>query len=196
MDILNAREYIENFLYIKTKSGDICRLRMNPPQRKLYGIIKEEIREDFLRLVGDRIARGIRRIEPVEHRLQLIPGQITVIDDAFNSNPSGSAEALNVLSGFRGRRIIVTPGMVEQGENEDNINYAFGAQMPGKVDYAILVGPKHTAPIRSGMIEAGFDEDHIFTVTDLTEATGELRKLGRPGDVVLFENDLPDNYHE
>ena len=149
-----------------------------------------------LGLTMEEIARGIRRIEPVEHRLQLIPGQITVIDDAFNSNPSGSAEALNVISGFRGRRIIVTPGMVEQGANEDNINYAFGAQMPGKVDYAILVGPKHTAPIRTGMIEAGFDEEHIFTVSDLTEATTELRKLGRPGDVVLFENDLPDNYNE
>ena len=149
-----------------------------------------------LGLTMEEIARGIRRIEPVEHRLQLIPGQITVIDDAFNSNPSGSAEALNVLSGFSGRRIIVTPGMVEQGEHEDKLNYAFGAQMPGKVDYAILVGPKHTQPIRSGMIEAGFDEAHIFTVSDLTEATAELRKLGRPGDVVLFENDLPDNYNE
>ena len=64
------------------------------------------------------------------------------------------------------------------------------------MDYAILVGPKHTEPIRTGMIEAGFDEEHIFTVKDLTEATSELRKLGRSGDVVLFENDLPDNYNE
>ena len=149
-----------------------------------------------LGLTMEEIARGIRRIEPVEHRLQLIPGQITVIDDAFNSNPSGSAEALNVLSGFTGRRIIVTPGMVEQGDKEDSINYAFGAQMVGKADYAILVGPRHTQPIRQGMLEAGFDEEHIFTVTDLNEATAELRKLGRPGDVVLFENDLPDNYNE
>ena len=149
-----------------------------------------------LGLTMEEIGRGIRRIEPVEHRLQLIPGQITVIDDAFNSNPAGCAEALNVLSGFDGRRIIITPGMVEQGDKEDSLNYAFGAQMPGKVDYAILVGPKHTEPIRTGMIEAGFDEEHIFTVKDLTEATSELRKLGRPGDVVLFENDLPDNYNE
>jgi len=150
-----------------------------------------------LGMTMEEIARGIRRIEPVEHRLQLIPGPITVIDDAFNSNPSGSAEALNVLSGFTsGRRIIVTPGMVEQGDKEDDINYAFGAQMRGRVDYAILVGPKHTAPIRTGMVDSGFDEEHIITVTDLTEATSELHKLGRPGDVVLFENDLPDNYNE
>ena len=149
-----------------------------------------------LGLTMEEIARGIRKIEPVEHRLQLIPGQITVIDDAFNSNPSGSAEALNVLSGFPGRRFIVTPGMVEQGEREDSLNFAFGTQMPGKVDVAILVGPKHTRPIYEGMVEAGFDEDRIYVADDLSEATKTLRDLGRPGDVVLFENDLPDNYSE
>ncbi len=149
-----------------------------------------------LGLTMEEIARGIRRIEPVEHRLQLIPGQITVIDDAFNSNPAGSREALNVLGGFEGRRFIVTPGMVEQGEREDSLNFAFGTQMHGKVDVAILVGPKHTRPIYDGMVEAGFDEGRIYVVQNLNEATDLLREMGRPGDVVLFENDLPDNYSE
>ena len=101
-----------------------------------------------LGLTMEEIARGVRIIEPIEHRLQLIPGAMTVIDDAFNSNPAGSQEALNVLSGFPGRRIIVTPGMVEQGAKEDELNYAFGTQMVNCVDVAILVGPKHTKPIR------------------------------------------------
>ena len=149
-----------------------------------------------LGLTMEEIARGIRKIAPVEHRLQLIPGPVTVIDDAFNSNPAGSREALNVLGGFEGRRFIVTPGMVEQGEREDSLNFAFGTQMHGKVDIAILVGPKHTRPIYEGMVEAGFDEDKIYVVQNLNEATDRLRELGRPGDVVLFENDLPDNYSE
>ena len=149
-----------------------------------------------LGLTMEEISRGIRRIEPVEHRLQLIPGPITVIDDAFNSNPAGSAEALNVLSGFSGRRFIVTPGMVEQGEREKSLNFAFGTHMTGKADVAILVGRKHTAPIREGMIQSGFNEENIFVADDLGQATGLLRQMGRPGDVVLFENDLPDNYNE
>jgi UDP-N-acetylmuramoyl-tripeptide--D-alanyl-D-alanine ligase len=149
-----------------------------------------------LGLTLEEIARGIRKIAPVEHRLQLIPGPVTVIDDAFNSNPAGSREALNVLGGFEGRRIVVTPGMVEQGEREDSLNFAFGTQMHGKADIAILVGPKHTRPIYEGMVEAGFDEGKIYVVQDLNEATDRLRELGRPGDVVLFENDLPDNYSE
>ena len=149
-----------------------------------------------LGLEMDEIARGIRVIEPVEHRLQLIPGAITVIDDAFNSNPSGSAEALRVLSGFPGRRLIITPGMVEQGEKEDELNYAFGAQMPGCVDIAILVGPKHTRPIYDGLVDNGFDKENIHVAQNLDEATVLLRQLGRAGDTVLFENDLPDNYNE
>lgn len=149
-----------------------------------------------LGLTMEEIARGIRKIEPVEHRLQLIPGQITVIDDAFNANPAGAREALNVLGGFPGRRLIITPGMVEQGEREDSLNFAFGTQMYGKVDIAILVGPKHTRPIYEGMVEAGFDEGRIYVVSNLGEATDLLRELGRPDDVALFENDLPDNYNE
>ena len=149
-----------------------------------------------LGLEWDEIARGIRIIQPVEHRLQLIPGPITVIDDAFNANPSGAAEALKVLSGFKGQRIIITPGMVEQGEQEDELNYAFGTQMPGCVDIVILVGPKHTRHIYEGLLSAGFDEKNIHVVQNLDEATVLLRQLGQNGDTVLFENDLPDNYNE
>ena len=149
-----------------------------------------------LGLTMDEIARGIRRIEPVEHRLQLIPGDVTVIDDAFNSNPAGASEALNVLSGFKGRRIIVTPGMVEQGEREEALNFEFGSQMKGKADIAILVGKKHTKPIYDGMINTGFNAENIIVAQDFNEATASLRGISRKGDFVLFENDLPDNYNE
>ena len=149
-----------------------------------------------LGLTMEEIARGVRVIEPIEHRLQLIPGAMTVIDDAFNSNPAGSQEALNVLSGFPGRRIIVTPGMVEQGKREDELNYAFGTQMVNCVDVAILVGPNHTRPILQGLVDSGFSREDIHVVSNLDDASALLRVIGRAGDTVLFENDLPDNYSE
>ncbi|MDO4357937.1 MAG: UDP-N-acetylmuramoyl-tripeptide--D-alanyl-D-alanine ligase, partial [Clostridia bacterium] len=149
-----------------------------------------------LGLTLDEIGAGIRKIAPVEHRLQLIKGAMTVIDDAFNSNPSGAQEALNVLSGFPQNRIIITPGFVEQGEKEEELNYQFGAQMAGKVDVAILVGKKHSRPIHDGLTVAGFDEANIYVVPNLDEASVVLRQIGKAGDTVLFENDLPDNYNE
>jgi len=151
-----------------------------------------------LGLTMEQIAAGVSKIEPVEHRLQLIPGAngVTVIDDAFNSNPVGAKAAMDVLSGFPGRHIVVTPGMVEQGEQEDEINRRFGSDMAYACDIAILIGKKHTAPIVEGLLNGGMAQEQIFVVNSLDEATVILGQIGRAGDTVLFENDLPDNYSE
>ena len=144
-----------------------------------------------------QVARGISKIAPVEHRLQLIPSTgVTIIDDAFNSNPMGAKAALKVLKEFDGRRIIITPGMVELGAGEEAFNHDFGVMMADCVDVAILVGKKHTAPIAKGLTEAGFNAANLHVVSTLDEASAILRQIGRPGDVALFENDLPDNYSE
>ena len=144
------------------------------------------------------IAAGLSKVEPVEHRLQLIRGAggVTVIDDAFNANPAGAKAALEVLSGFPGRRICVTPGMVELGEEEEELNRLFGRQMASACDIAILVGKKRARPIAEGLCEAGFSRDDLHITANLDEATALLSRTTRPGDVVLFENDLPDNYDE
>ena len=72
---------------------------------------------------------------------------ITVIDDAFNANPSGVRAAMEVLAGFEGRKVVVTPGMVELGDLEESENRAFGRVMSGVADTVMLIGPKHTRPI-------------------------------------------------
>lgn len=144
----------------------------------------------------EEIAAGIALLEPVEHRLQLIPGQINVIDDAFNANPEGSRHALDVLSAFPGPRIVVTPGMVELGEKEAEHNRAFGAYMVGRADIVLLVGRAHVTPIREGLLEAGFPQEHIHQMDSLAAATAALPLYTQPGCTVLFENDLTDNYEE
>ena len=142
------------------------------------------------------IAEGVKRIKPVEHRLQLMAGALNVIDDAFNSNPVGAKEALNVLHSFPGRHLVITPGFVEMGENEREFNYRLGTQIAETCDAAILVGPKHTLPIKQGMLDAGFDEKKIIVVNTLEEASQNIPVFATNGDAVLFENDLPDNYTE
>lgn len=149
-----------------------------------------------LGLTMDEIAEGIRRIEPVAHRLQVIPGALTVIDDAFNSNPVGAKRALDALKKFPGRHLIVTPGFVELGKDEAKFLYTFGTQIAEACDAAILIGPRHTAPIREGLLASGFAENAIRTVNTLDEATALIRTFVGNGDVALFENDLPDNYTE
>jgi UDP-N-acetylmuramoyl-tripeptide--D-alanyl-D-alanine ligase len=145
------------------------------------------------------IAGAIGRLQPVPHRLETHTGAdgVTIIDDAYNSNPIGAANALEALAAFKtGRRILVTPGMVELGAEQDARNEELGAKAAGTCDYVILVGRNQTAAIRRGLDEAGFAQDHVFSVRNLNDGLEALKGIVRAGDVVLFENDLPDLYEE
>ncbi|MFN8524763.1 MAG: alpha/beta fold hydrolase [Chloroflexota bacterium] len=144
-------------------------------------------------------ADAAARIEPVEHRLQPIEGQggVLVIDDAFNSNPAGAAEALNVLGEIDARRrVLVTPGMIELAELEYQENKRLGQRAAAVCDDVILVGPARAVPIREGLLAERFPSDRIHVVRNLGEATGKLGSLVGAGDAVLFENDLPDTYDD
>lgn len=145
-----------------------------------------------------QIAHAVPRVQPVEHRLKLREENgLVVIDDAFNSNPVGARGAVDVLSQMEGgQRMIVTPGMVELGERQAEENRAFGAYMASRVDWAVLVGPRQTAPIQEGLLEAGFPPERMVVVRSLKEAQAWLGEHAKPGDVVLYENDLPDQYAE
>ncbi len=138
-----------------------------------------------------------KKLQPVSHRLQLSKrGNVTIIDDAYNSNPAGAKAAIDVLSLFDGYKTVVTPGMVELGTVQYEENYKFGAYMAKTCDFVALVGPKQTEPIFNGLIENGFDKNKIFVATNINEAIEKIYELDTNNipKVVLLENDLPDNY--
>ena len=145
-----------------------------------------------------QMKHAVSRLRPVPHRLQLrAEGAITVIDDSFNSNPVGARNAVEILGRFdTGKRVIVTPGMVELGDRQDEENRSLGAFMAGHVDLAVLVGQRQTEPIREGLLDAGYPEDAIVVCRSLFEARDLLQDRLTKGDVVLYENDLPDQYDE
>ncbi len=142
----------------------------------------------------EEVQRGISKIQPVEHRLQIVNQKpVTIIDDAFNSSPNGASAALDVLGAFTGRRIIVTPGFVELGKDQDKYHFALGEKIRENADVAILVGKKRTEKIKEGI---GQFKGQVYQVSSLNEATALLQQITFAGDVVLFENDLPDNFNE
>ena len=146
----------------------------------------------------EQIVAALGSVEPPPHRLAPIVNRATgvvVIDDAYNSNPEGAAGALEVLAEHEAlRRLLVTPGMVELGDRQDDANQEFGRQAARVCDLVVLVGAEQTEPVRAGLLEAGLAGDRIVTASDIQDATAELARLVRSGDVVLFENDLPDTY--
>ena len=148
----------------------------------------------------DAIARALARVSPPAHRLAPILNRqagIVVIDDAYNSNPVGAAAALEVLASHQAeRRLLVTPGMVELGEREAEENERFGTQAAEVCDLVVLVGEERSKPILAGLAAASFPDSRIHIVANASEAEALLAKTTRRGDVVLFENDLPDLYAE
>jgi UDP-N-acetylmuramoyl-tripeptide--D-alanyl-D-alanine ligase len=143
------------------------------------------------------IALRVASLEPAEHRLQrrTLPGGVTVIDDAYSANPVGAQNALNVLSLYRdGRRVLITPGMVELGPIQDEENRALGRLAAQICTDIILVGQEQTRPIQQGVREAGFPTDRLKVYDTREEAIAWFNTALQPGDTVLFLNDLPDTY--
>lgn len=185
---------------LKDKEGNSIRCTTKLlGKHNIYNILAGASVGKALGLTFEEIAKGIEKIEPIPHRLNIInPGTgIIIIDDAFNSNPIGSKAALEVLSQFKdGKKIIVTPGMIELGEIEEAANREFGVNIGKVCDYVILIGEKRTRPIYEGLMETNYNKSNIFIVNNLDEATVQIGKIAKPKDIVLFENDLPDNYSE
>ncbi len=138
----------------------------------------------------------VRRLRPAEHRMEMKEsGGVTIIDDAYNSNPIGSKAAVETLALFDGIRILITPGMVELGEDEAEYNRKFGTYAADCCDWILLVGEKHTEPIREGILSKGFPEKKCLTFGKVEEAIDYAYKIKGTGHkYILLENDLPDNY--
>ena len=166
-------------------------------KHNVYNILAGVMLGKKLGMSINELQRGVSSIKTIEHRLELKKyGNINIIDDAYNSNPVGSKMALEVLNLMDGEKIVVTPGMIELGEKQYELNYKFGEYISNVCDYAILVGEKQTKPIYDGLIKSGYSENNIFVINDVKEAFPLMNKLASDNTYVLLENDLPDLFNE
>ena len=140
------------------------------------------------------LARRIEKLKPVPHRLERIEGNgVHILDDSYNSNVEGAKDAVEVLKLFKGKKYVVTPGLVELGELEEEANSALGASLSG-LDGVILVGETLVLSVRAGYLGAEGDAEKLRIVPTLEAAQDVLAEELTEGDCVLFLNDLPDKY--
>lgn len=150
----------------------------------------------ILGMTGEEIARGIRKLQPIPHRLQLLENNgVYILDDGYNCNIEGAKNAVDVLSGAEGRKCIVTPGIVECGVLEEELNGKLGQMLAEKnFDKVILVGDTLVGAVKNGYLSSGGDTERLETVPTLAMAQEKLGAWLERGDTVLFLNDLPDVY--
>ncbi len=157
--------------------------------------------------------RAIAQLQQVENRLFVSrQGAVTVINDAYNSNPEGAAMALDVLRDIQGgRKILITPGFVELGSRQESACRELGYKAASCADILIVVNKLNrdaiVAGARQAMEEASagnpvpsdvhpvrLTEENLHCMDDLTLVFEALPNILSPGDVVLYENDLPDTF--
>ena len=143
------------------------------------------------------VIASLRSTPQIAHRLEVKrQGDAIVIDDAYNSNPVGFASALELLDVLKppgGRRILVTPGMVELGAAHQEEHEKIGRLAAAHVDVLVAVAPQRVEPLAAAF-KAAAPEREIVPCAGFAEARQWLDRNLAGHDVVLIENDLPDLY--
>ena len=104
--------------------------------------------------------------------------------------------ALDVLNLMDGKKIVVTPGMIELGDKQYEYNMEFGRHIARVCDEVILIGEEQTKPILDGLNKEKYNKDKIHILNDVKQAFPLMRKLANGNTYVLLENDLPDIFNE
>lgn len=143
-------------------------------------------------LGADEIFRGIEKILPVPHRLNLMKENgVYILDDGYNASEKSAEQALDVLSAFPGKKYVVTPGIVETGIEDAEVNRPLGARL-AKFDGVFVANG--ASAVKEGYLCAGGNEDTLHVFSDEEEVKAALSEVLCEGDAVLFLNDLPDVY--
>lgn len=142
------------------------------------------------------ISRGVGKLEHIPHRLEPIYNEMTkvwVIDDSYNGNFDGIVSGLEVLKRAPGRKIVLTPGLVELGEKSAEIHKKIGhLYAESGIDIILLIKSPNSGYITKGLEGKGFKNYRIYESSQ--EAHADLSNIVKSGDTIIFQNDLPDNY--
>ena len=145
----------------------------------------------------EAVVRRLASLPGVPNRLQRYQAKAgyVVLDDTFNANPAGARHALDALGSeaCEGRRVLVTPGMVELGRTQPAENAALAESAAAVVTDLVVVGRTNRAALVEGCRRAGRPLS-VKLVGTREEAVAWAREELGPGDAVLFENDLPDHF--
>ncbi len=144
----------------------------------------------------DEVAARLRGLPTAPHRLEESRAKsgAVVLDDTYNANPAGAGVALEALArrgDGEGRRVVVTPGMVELGNLQARENERFAREAAEVASDVVVVGRTNRRALLRGLAGANCG---VVVMSRRDQAVAWVREHLGPGDVVLYENDLPDQY--
>ncbi len=182
---------------IKTKRGEKVSVKL--PVLGAHNVINFLSATAIANQLGlslKRISERAEKILPTPHRLEVRKqGNMTIIDNTYNTNPTSSKSSLKLLNDLEGKqKILVTPGLVELGKEHDKENFEFALEAAKVCDEIIIVGENAKVPLLKGLESTRFPKQKTHLVSSTSDGLSLLKTLIEPGAVVLLENDLPDQY--
>lgn len=139
----------------------------------------------------ENLLERIKNLPQVPHRLQLIKANgINILDDSYNANSLGIKYSLECLGYFDTRKVVLTQGIVELGNEQKEANKQIGQMIAGVADAVILCGI-NADDIREGLDGAGYSKK-VYLFNTLKEAKDNFKSILQQGDTLLIQNDLPD----
>ena len=156
-------------------------LQMAVVLARLFGVSDNEIRQ------------VAKTLQATPHRLEKIiaPNGIIIFDDSYNANPVSAKSALAVLRTQTGRKVVQTPGFVEQGTNTASAHREFCAQIKEVADAVIVVGELNRVYFKQGLQDW---QGEVAYVADREAAKKIYPQWLKRGDTLLIINDLPEQY--
>lgn len=159
----------------------------------LPGIILAKL----LGLESKTIAGRLRTLPPIPHRLEptVLENNVLLLDNGYNSNPAAAEESLQVIAILEGsQKIVITPGFVELGSEQDAQNESLGKRLAKVADLVGIVTGANDPALLSGLKQMHYPDTQIICGKSEAEIMNLLQGKVQPNAVILFENSLPEVY--
>lgn len=164
-------------------------------KHNIYNILAGVATAFHLGITAKDIVHSASKLKAPPHRLEIKKmGKFTLIDDAFNANPVGSKLALEVLNQMPGKKIVITPGMIDLGPEQFKLNASYAESIAEVADFVVLVGKKQAPALESGLNKKNYPKEKYVIATNIQEALQIMNQKAEDGSFVLLANDLPDIY--
>ena len=149
----------------------------------------------LLNLSKKEVERGLKNIKFTPHRLEVLKNKDLnriVIDDSYNGNYDGFCAGIDTIKRASGRKITLTPGIVELGEKSREIHTKLAQKYAKDLDLVLLIKTKGTDVIVEKFKEIGYNNYKVYKNTK--QAHDDLINILKNGDTIIFQNDITDNY--
>ncbi|MDP2736596.1 MAG: UDP-N-acetylmuramoyl-tripeptide--D-alanyl-D-alanine ligase [bacterium] len=147
---------------------------------------------EYLGLSRQQIAGQCLKLKLPEATMQLVNyGESTIINDSYNSNPEAFAAALNFIAGreTKGKKIVITPGMIELGEASDSAHEKISKLVAETADELIIISPNYAEALKSGL---GDSAVYVRSIYEPEKLLNHIKRLKNQPNIILLEGRLPE----